>query len=89
MRCFGGLTAVPFVCHQSGHWNAVSGDQFGEHTGIKTGKTSLKVVTLQPELVAEWVDTLPFTVMLTDLMNSMYDKEDGNAATSTSTKYKE
>ena len=60
------------------------------HTAIKTGKASLKGATLQPDLVAEWVDAFPLTFMVTDLMNSMYDEEeDENAATSTSTKHKE
>ena len=86
------LKSGAFVCrHQPGHWNAVSGDQFGEQTAIKTGKASLKGATLQPELVSEWVDAFPFTAMVTDLFKNMYEEEDdGNESDdSICTKHKE
>ena len=49
---------------------------FGEQTAIKIRKGALKGATLQPELVAEWVDAFPFTVMVTVLMDSIYEDED-------------
>ena len=83
-------TGVLVCLHQKGHWNAVSSDQFGEQTAIKTGKASLRGVTLQPETVAEWVDAFPFTAMVTDLMKDMYNREDeGYEVANTCIKHKE
>lgn len=54
------LLAGAHVCrHNDGCWNSVSGDQFGEQTAIKTGKGGLKGMALSPELITEWIDSLP------------------------------
>ena len=72
---------VAFVCrHQPG--------QFSEQTGVKEGKAKLTGATQQPELVAEFVDAFPFTVMATDLVNKMYDDDDEEKEEVT-TKHKE
>ena len=61
MRCLSAaakadLVSGAFVCrHRQGSWNAVSRDQFGEQTAIKIGKGGLKGITLDPEMVTEWI----------------------------------
>ena len=46
------------VCrHQTGVWNSVSSDQFGEQTAVHIGKGGLRRVTPSPEEVAEWIDS--------------------------------
>ena len=56
------LLSGAFVCrHKAGSWNAVSDDQFGEQTAIKIGIDGLKDITLSPEQLAEWIDSLPIS----------------------------
>ncbi len=67
------LMSCAFVCrHQSGSWNSVSSDQFGEQTAIRIGKGGLKGMTLSPEMVAEWIDSFPITAYLSDTMDHIY-----------------
>ncbi len=61
------------VCpHHEGYWNAVSGDQFGEQTGIMMGKGALKGMTPSTEQVCEWIDAFPITVHVTDQVDCIY-----------------
>ena len=54
------LMSGAFVCrHQEGSWNGVCSDQFGGQTAIRIGKCGLKGITLSPEMVAKWIDSLP------------------------------
>lgn len=73
MRVQPTLAKANMVCrHQDGYWNAVSADQFGEQTAIKTGKGALKGMTLRPELVSEWIDSFPIMVHVSDRVDQMY-----------------
>ena len=65
------LLSGAFVCrHKAGSWNAMSADQFGEQTAIKIGKGGLKGITLSPEQVAEWIDSLSISAYISDQANS-------------------
>ena len=49
-----------FVCrHMEGRFNGTSGDQFGEQTAVKEEKSKLKGISLEPEQVADFVDSMP------------------------------
>jgi hypothetical protein len=53
----------------------LSSDQFGEQTTIKIGKSSLKGMTLIPELVSEWIDVYPITVHVADRVDYIYSHD--------------
>ena len=63
------------VKHKDGHRNAVSGDQFSEQTAITIGKGGLNGMTLSPELTSEWIDAFPFTMLVTKLLDDIYDEQ--------------
>jgi hypothetical protein len=53
----------------------VSSDQFGEQTTINKGKSSLKGMTLIPELVSEWINAYPITVHVADRVDYIYSHD--------------
>ena len=87
------LMSGAFVCrHQTGSWNGVSSDQFGEQTAIRIGKGGLKGMTLSPEMVAEWINSFPVTAYLSDTTEHIYpdpplkDRKDQAGTSDTSSK---
>ena len=75
------LETGAFVCrHKAGHFNGTSGDQFGEQTAVKEEKSKLKGISLEPEQVAKFVDSLPIIAQVVLSMDEMYgsllDEED-------------
>ena len=67
------LKTGAFVCrHKAGHFNGKSGDQFGEQTAVKEEKSKLKGISLEPEQVAEFVDSLPIIAQVVLSMDEMY-----------------
>ena len=78
------LLSGAFVCrHKAGSWNAVSADQFGEQTAIKIGKGGLKGITLSPEQVAEWIDSFPISVYVSDALDHCYSPDQANSSSET------
>ena len=84
MRCLSAaakadLVSGAFVCrHRQGSWNAVSSDQFGEQTAIKIGKGGLKGITLDPEMVTEWISAFPIGAYICDTVDLLYEEDQPN-----------
>ena len=61
----------------------MSADQFGEQTAIKIGKGGLKGITLSPEQVAEWIDSLPISAYVSDALDHCYSPDQANSSSET------
>lgn len=76
------------VCrHNSGSWNAVSSDQFGEQTAIKKGKGGLKGMALSPNQVAVGIDSYPILAYISEIFENTY--EENNSLSKTAKYHKE
>lgn len=77
------------VCrHQSGIWNSVFLDQFGEQTYIRYGKTKGGLVgkSLSSEQVSEWILSHHLCNTLSILMDTVYEESVADSYTKTSHK---
>ena len=64
------------VCrHKEGFWNGVSGDQFGEQTYIRYGKSKggLVGISLSEDQVASWVLYYPICNFVSLTKDTMFD----------------
>ena len=72
-----GIVSGAIVCrHRQTRWNAASSDQFGEQTAIKIGKGGLKRITLDQEMVTEWLSVFPIGAYLCDTIVLLYEEEE-------------
>ena len=64
--------------HRQGSWDAVSSDQFGEHTAIKIGKGGLKGITFDRKTVTEWLSAFAIGAYICSTVDLFCDEDQPN-----------